>query len=98
VGRDQAERFFVIGQRQEIVEILVVVRGPREMTRDENRVDYVDERAHPPQVDMIDPSNAAHRDSDGVHRDRVIAAHFEQKLGCVRIGEKVFRVNFEPRH
>jgi hypothetical protein len=68
------------------------------MTRDENRVDYVDEGAHPPQVDMIDPSNAADRDPDGVHRDWVIAAHFQQKLGCVRIGEKVFRVNLEPRH
>ncbi len=50
---------------------------------------------HMIQVDAVD---AADRDADGVHRDRIIGRDRFQKLHRMRIGEEILRVDFEPAH
>ena len=66
------------------------------MSRDEDRIQPIDQRAKAHQVVTVDAVGAADGDADGVHRDRVIASEIRQQLESVRIREKVLRMNLEP--
>ncbi len=94
--RQQTQSFLVIGKRQEVVEVFARVRGPCEMPRHQHGIDAVDERAHPLEMSTVDAPGAADRYADGVDRNRIVPARFEQELGGVRIGEKILRMNLEP--
>ena len=93
---DRVQCLRVVGQRQQVVQILAVVGGPRQVAGDEDRINAVDQRPHALQMEMVDAAGAPDREADRVHRDRVVTRQVEQKLGGMRIGEKVLGMDFKP--
>jgi hypothetical protein len=94
---DQTQRFLVVWQRQEVVEIFALVRGPGEMTRDEDRIDHVDESSRPLEVRMVDPADAADGDAHRVNGNRVLPRDLDQELRGMRVSQEILGMNFQPR-
>src|SRR5260221_13460564 len=66
------------------------------MARHKKRVDLIDKRSQAPQMPAINPAGTADRNPDRVHGHWKVPPRLEKKLCRMWIGEKVFRVNFEP--
>jgi len=60
-------------------EIRATHRRPREMSRDEDRIQSIHQCAQARQMDTINAVGAADGDADGVNRDRVIASKIRQR-------------------
>jgi hypothetical protein len=46
----------------------------------------------------VDTRRTPDRNADGVNGDRIVLCDLVQQFGGMGVGEKVFGVNFKPRH
>ena len=84
------------GNGKRSFEVRATHRRPCEVSRHEDWIQSIHQRAQAHQVVTVDAVGAADRDADGVHRDRVIASKIRQQLESVWIREKVLGMNLEP--
>src|SRR5579884_636250 len=93
---DNLESFFGVRERQKIVQVFISISGPGQMPGNENRLDLVHQIAKAPQMEFVNPGRAPYGNADRMERNRIIRGEVEEQFGGVRIGQKIFRMRFQP--
>ena len=66
------------------------------MTGHQAWINRINKRSQATEMDTVNPAGTADRNPDRVHRHRKVFPRIEKKLCRMWIGEKVFRMDFEP--
>ena len=96
MGGEGLERFPVVGQRQEVVEVFTFMGRPGEVAGDEEGINAINKFFDARKMPAVDAVGTADRDADRMHRDRVVAGDILEQLPRMGIGEEVLGVDFEP--
>src|SRR5262245_6268445 len=97
VGGNERQRLGRVGQRQQIVEIGRLVRGPGKMLGEQARLIAPDQRGKPAEMLAIKRLRTADREADSVERQRVVAPYAAQHVMWRPAGTHiVLRVHLEP--
>ncbi len=93
-----AQRLLGVGERQQVVVVAAVERGPAQVFGDEAGFEAVDQASQCAQVRKIQRIGGAQPQPDTMHGQRIALADlFEQPQLRPAIGEEVLGVDFEPR-
>jgi hypothetical protein len=96
VGRDKPKCLVRVRDWKQIVEVLLTVRGPGKMARNQKGLYSVDERANSPQVCSVNAISAPYRNTDRVNGDRVVRGQIDQEFHRVWICEEILGMHFQP--